>query len=114
MLYRQIYGMVDRTNQHQSYYNSEFRSERKLSRVLDSLIETYALCNMYTIWKNTSQVREKQRLISSSEFRFNVIRIWYANCRMYNNKRELLRNPSAGVSKRRKVELRILSPRKGR
>ena len=67
-LYRQIYEMVDRNNQHQSYYNSEFRSVRKQSRVLDSLIETYALCNMYTIWKNTDQLTEKKRLISSSEF----------------------------------------------
>ena len=98
VLYRQIYGMVDRTNQHQAYYNSECRSVRKQSRVLDSLIETYALCNTFTIWKNLNNITEKQRLYSSSEFRFAVIRNWYAKCRMHNNKDKLLRNPSSNVS----------------
>ena len=114
VLYRQIYGMVDRTNQHQAYYNSECRSVRKQSRVLDSLIETYALCNTFTIWKNLHSITEKQRLYSSSEFRFAVIRNWYAKCRMHNNKDKLLRNPSSNVSKRRKVEVSVLSPRKGK
>ncbi len=40
-LYREIYGWVDRSNQQLAYYNSEFRSVRKLSRVFDNLCEMY-------------------------------------------------------------------------
>ena len=49
----------------------------------------------------------------SSEFRFEVIRNWYAKCRMNNSKDKVLRNPSSNVLKRRKIEISVSSPRKG-
>ena len=42
-LYKEIYGWVDRGNQQLSDHNTEFRSVRKQSHVLDSLIEMYVL-----------------------------------------------------------------------
>ena len=49
-LYREIYGWVDRSNQQMSYYNSEYRSIRKQSRVFDNLCEMYVLVNGHTLW----------------------------------------------------------------
>ena len=52
-IYKKVSHWVDRTNQMSAYYNSEFRSVRKQNRLLDYLIETYALVNGHTLWINT-------------------------------------------------------------
>ena len=77
-LYREIYGFVNRSNQQLSYYNTEFRSVRKQSRIFDSLCEMYPLVNGHTLWRNspnlTTNVKRDPK--SQSAFRFEVIRIW--------------------------------------
>ena len=50
-IYRKTYGWVDRTNQELTNYNTEHRTVRKQSRVLDSMAEMYGLNNMYMICK---------------------------------------------------------------
>ena len=55
--YKDTYGWVDRTNQQLSYYNTEHRTIRKQGRVLDSMIEMYAMNNMHTLWINSPELR---------------------------------------------------------
>ena len=79
-LYREIYGWVDRSNQQLSYYNAEFRSIRKQSRILDCMIEMYVLVNGRTLWRNFPHLMEglSKDAMSQSQFRFSIIRVWYA------------------------------------
>ena len=68
----------------------------------------YVICSQYgriyrTHWKAT--------FLSQQWIRISIIRNWYAKCRMHNNKDKLLRS---NVSERRKVEVAITSPRKGK
>ena len=108
--YRSIYGWVDRFNQQLAYYNSEFRSIRKQNRILDSLIEMYAVINGHTIWEN-SNLRVKK--FTSASFRFEVIRIWYAIFKLHNGRHEILHYPERQPRTRRSVDKVVLSPRKG-
>ena len=108
--YRSIYGWVDRCNQQLAYYNSEFRSIRKQNRILDSLIEMYAVINGHTIWEN-SNLRVKK--FTSASFRFEVIRIWYAIFKLHNGRHEILHYPERQPRTRRSVDKVVLSPRKG-
>ena len=115
-IYKKMYGWVDRTNQVLAYYNSDRRTVRKQNRVLESLIEAYALNNGHCVWQNSpnliANVSRDDRSIS--EFRFKVVRAWYARCQMYNSKTELLQQPNQPTNWRRKVEHVLLSPRRGR
>ncbi len=63
VLYLEIYGWMDRTNQQLSYYNTEFRSVQKQNRsvqkqnwIFDSLCEMYVLANGHTLWRNSNIV----------------------------------------------------------
>ena len=103
-IYKEMYRWVDRTNQDLAYYNSDRRTVRKQNRVLESLIETYALNNGHCVWQNSpnliANVSRDDRSIS--EFRFKVIRAWYASCRMYNSKQNCYAsqiNPRTGEEK---------------
>ena len=109
--YRTVYGWVDRCNQQLAYHNSDCRSVRKQSRILDPLQEMYAPTNGHTIFRN-SNLRED--MISSAEFRFEVIRVWYALFKMYNAKQEIMHYPSRQPRTRRNVKSVTLSPRKGK
>ena len=109
--YRSVYGWVDRCNQQLAYYNAEFRSVRKQNRVLDSLLEMYVLVNGHTVWAN-SNLRSKK--YESSDFRFEIIRIWYAKFKVFNARQEVLHYPLRQPRTRRKVTTVILSPRKGK
>ena len=86
-LYRSVYGWVDRCNQQLAYYNAEFRTVRKQNRVLDSLIELYALVNSHAIWGN-SNLRAKP-FNESAAFRFEVIRVWFAKFKLQNARKEI-------------------------
>ena len=71
----------------------------------------YALVNGHAIW-NSSNLRENT--IDSSEFRFEIIRTWYAKFRLHNAKRqEVLHYPSRQPWTRRDLSTVLLSPRKG-
>ena len=70
-LYREIYGFVDRSNQQLSYYNTEFCSVRKQSRIFESLCEMYALVNRHTLWRNSPNLTALTRSAKSqTAFRF--------------------------------------------
>ena len=116
LLYREMYGWVDRTNQQAAYYNTDRKTVRKQNRVLDALIETYALVNTHTVWLNSlnliSSISRDDR--SSSNFRFRIIRAWYAKCRMHNCRSEILRNPTSASKCKRNIESVLMSPRRGR
>ena len=109
--YRSVYGWVDSCNQQLSYYNTECRSVRKQSRVLDSLMEMYALANGLTIWSNSNLRSNK---MDQSEFRFETIRAWYAEFKKNNGKPDVLHYPVRQPRKRRNVSNVLLSPRKGK
>ena len=112
-LYKEIYGWVDKGNLQLSYHNTEFRSVRKQNRVLDSLIEMYILVNGHTLWRNSPNLmcNVTRENMSQSEFRFAVIRIWYAMFRKTNGRIEVLHYP---VNKhRRSLAMTVTSPRKG-
>ena len=108
--YRAVYGWVDRCNQQLSYYNAEFRSVTKQSKVLDLLTEMYALVNGHAI-RHNSNLRENT--IDSSEFRFEIIRTWYAKFKLHNAKAEVLHYPLRQPWTRRDLSTVLLSPRKG-
>ena len=109
--YRSVYGWVDSCNQQLSYYNTECRSVRKQSRVLDSLMEMYAPANGLTIWSNSNLRSNK---MDQSEFRFETIRAWYAEFKKNNGKPDVLHYPVRQPRKRRNVSNVLLSPRKGK
>ena len=75
-IYREVYGWVDRTNQQLSYYNTEFRSVRKQSRLFYGLCEMYVLVNGHTLWRNSQNlIAGKTRdACAQSSFRFEIIR----------------------------------------
>ena len=107
----EIYGWVDRSNQQLAYYNSEFRSVRKQSRVFDNLCEMYVYVNGHTLWRNM----EGNASLSQSEFRFSIIRHWYAMYRKTNGSKESLHYPSYKPSThRRKLSATLMSPRQDR
>ena len=54
--YKDTYGWVHRTNQQLSYYNTEHRAIRKQGKILESMIEMYALNNMHTLWINSPEL----------------------------------------------------------
>ena len=110
------YGWVDRNNQQLSYYNTEFMCVRKQSRVLDSLMEMYVLVNGHTLWRNNPQLLEglSKDSTSQSEFRFAIIRIWYAMYKKTNGRDEVLHYPfNKQRHHRRKLATTLASPRKG-
>lgn len=115
-VYKEVYGWVDRSNQQLAYYNSEVRSIRKQSRVLDCLLEMYVLVNAHTIWRNSPNLLEglSRDKMAQSEFRFEIIRVWYTMFRKTNGSKEVLHY---GISRqpnhRRKLAHTITSPRKG-
>lgn len=114
-LYREMYGWVDRSNQHLSYYSMEFRSVRKQSRVFDSMFETYAIMNPYVVWKNSLNLTANvsTRNLSISEFRFNLVRIWFAVCRQMNGSDNSLHYRISCPKQRKPLASTLLSPRKG-
>ena len=71
----------------------------------------YALTNGHTIFRNSSL---REDVISSAEFHFEVIRVWYALFKMYNAKQEILHYPSRQPRTRRNVKSVTLSPKKGK
>ena len=73
-IYRKTYGWVDRTNL--AYYNTEHRTVRKQSRVLDSMIEIYALNNMHAVWQNSPHLAEFESVSCTADFRFAVVKVW--------------------------------------
>ena len=91
--YRSVYGWVDHCNQQPAY------------------LEMYALTNGHTIFRNSNL---RVDMISSAEFRFEVIRVWYALFKKYNAKQEILHYPSRQPRTRQNVKSVTLSPRKGR
>ena len=109
--YRSVYGWVDSCNQQLSYYSTECRSVRKQSRVLDSLMEMYALANGLTIWSNSNLRSNK---MDQSEFRFETIRAWYAEFKKNNGKPDVLHYPVRQPRKRRNISNVLLSPQKGK
>ena len=114
-LYKGIYGWVDRGNQQLSYHNTEFRSVRKQNRVLDSLTEMYVLVNGHTLWRNSPDLmcNVTRENMSQSEFRFAVIRVWYAMFRKTNGRMEVLHYPVKRTHHWRSLAMTVTSPRKG-
>ena len=110
LYYHAFYGWVDRCNRRLSYYNAEFRYVRKQRKVLDSLTEVYALVNGYAIWNNNSL---RENTIDSSEFRFEIIRTWYAKFELHNAKPGVLHYLSRQPWTRCDLSTSLLSPSKG-
>ena len=83
-IYREHYGMVDRSNQAGSYYRIDSKTVRKQNRVLFDGIETYAVINQHTIYLNSANLVQDPppKRKSGREFRFDVVRVWFAICRM--------------------------------
>ena len=81
--YRRNYGEIDRSNQAGSYYKIDRKTVRKQNRVMFDAIETYALVNQHTICINCTNLTEDKgkHELSTREFRFDVVRVWFAKCR---------------------------------
>ena len=75
-LYRSKYGWVDQSNQAYSYHSTEYRTKRKQNTALDSITEMYAP-NHLDKFPNLSK-DSNPRALSIAEYRFEVIRAWYA------------------------------------
>ncbi len=92
ILYQDLYGLVDRSEQQLSY-NTECRSVRKQSRIFGCLSEMHALVNGYTMWCESPNLmaNHSRDCISRSEFQFSPVRVWYAKFKkptedwMYSN-----------------------------
>ena len=90
-LYWSMYGWVDRSNQACSYYSTKYRTRRKQNRVLDSIMEMYAPNNTHAIWINFHNLSGgNHRALSVAEYRFEVIRAWYAIFLQLNGKPSVL------------------------
>ena len=114
-LYRSMYGWVDWSNQACSYYSTEHRMRRKQNRGLDSITEMYALNNTRAIWINSPNLSEgsNHRALSIAEYRFEVIKAWYAIFRQLNGKSSVLLYNMQLPKKLRRLENVLSSPRKG-
>ena len=73
-----------------SLLNTDRKTVRKQNRVLDCVLEMYALNNTHTVWINSPNLLENvyREERSIAECRFRVIRNWYGKCRMLNTKVE--------------------------
>ena len=111
-IYRETYGWVDRTNQDLAYYNTEHRTVRKQSRVLDSMIEIYALNNMYAVWQNSPHLAEFESVSCTADFRFAVVKVWYAISKKLGGRPHVLNYPRALRKSgcKRQLEDTVLSP----
>ena len=112
--YRETYGWVDRTNQELAYYNTEHRTVQKQSRILDSMAEMYGLNNMYTLWRNSPDLDDFERVSDIADFRFSVVRMWYAVAKKFSGRLEVLHYPLTKSRNKRCMEVTILSPPKGK
>ena len=76
--------MVDRSNQAGSYHRIDRKTVRKQNRVLLYGIETYAVINQHTIYLNSVNLVQDlpPKRKSRREFGFDVVRVWFAICRM--------------------------------
>ena len=84
-IYRQNYGIVDRSNQEGTYYKLDMKTRRKQNRhVLFDAIETYGLINTHTIFINSLEIVAdlKKSELTTTGFRFFLVRNWLARCRM--------------------------------
>ena len=77
----------------------------------------YVLVNGHTIWRNSPnalQITSRDNL-AQSEFRFSVIRVWYALYRKTNGRMDVLCYPlNRQTHHKRKLAMTVTSPRKGR
>ena len=76
----------------------------------------YVLVNRHTLWRNSPNLmcNVTRENISQSEFRFVVIRIWYAMFRRTNGRMEVLHYPvNKQTHHRRSLAMTVTSPRKG-
>ncbi len=115
-IYKDVNGWVDRTNQMLSYYNTECRSIRKQSLVFDNIIEMYCLQNSYTLWRNSPNLFQNVKATkkTSAEYRFDVVRAWYAECKMHNGRPSVLHYGGSKKKNKRTVQSCLMSPRKGK
>ena len=83
------------------------------------MIEMYVLVNGHTLWRNFPHLMEglSKDAMSQSQFRFSIIRVWYAVCCFQDDK---WKNGSTSLSwvsaccKQRKLDQTLMSPRKDR
>ena len=80
---RRNYGEIDRSNQAGSYYKIDRKTVRKQNCVLFNAIETYAPVNQHIICIDCTNLTEDKgkHELSAREFRFDVVRMWFARCR---------------------------------
>ena len=115
LLYRSKCGWVDQSNQACSYYSTEYRTRWKQNTALDSITEMYASNNIHASWINSPNLSggSNPRALSIAEYRFEVIRAWYAIFRQLNGKPSVLHYNMQLPKKRRRLENVLSSPRKG-
>ena len=113
-IYREHYGMVDRSNQAGSYNCIDRKTVRKQNRVLFDGIETYAVTNQHTIYLNSENLVQDlpPKRKRGREFRFDVVRVWFAVCRMAIGQQSI-HYPMQASRHPPGVKAVIHSPRKG-
>ena len=113
-IYNQNYGHIDRSNQAGSYYKMDRKTVRKQNRVLFDAIETYGLINQHAVLVNspTLVVNKSKHDISAREFRFDVVRVWLAKCRIAIGTTSI-HYPFRAATNTQGVTSIIHSPRKG-
>ena len=113
-IYRQNYGHIDRSNQAGSYYKMDRKTVHKQNCVLFDAIEMYGLINQHVVLVNSSNliVNKSKHDISAREFRFDVVRVWFAKCRITIGTTSI-HYPFRAPTNTQGVTSIIHSPRKG-
>ena len=59
------------------------------------MIEIYALNNMYAVWQNSPHLAEFESVSCTADFRFAVVKVWYAISKKLGGRPHILNYPRA-------------------
>ena len=103
-----------RTNTRTNMYTGN-KSIRKQNRLLANITEMYCLSNMATLYRNSEVMGRvgSNRKKTNAEFRYDVIRVWYAQYIVHNGSSSSLNYKRKNPTHLASMESLLASPRKG-
>ena len=71
---------------------------------------------MYAVWQNSPHLAEFESVSCTADFRFSVVKVWYAISKKLGGRPHVLNYPRALRKSgcKRRLEDTVLSPRKGK
>ena len=73
----------------------------------------YALNNMHTLWINSPELENYDKIRCLADFRFQCIKVWYAISKKFTRRPAVLHYPVKASCRKRQLQDALMSPRKG-